>query len=617
MRLLLAGRLGVCFATALSLFACDDKKDSGGGDGSTGAFERIEVEPPQASLVVPLGGSAQQVYQVFGVSAGQRTDITSTCALEISVIFGSASGATVTVGPHGGKTTVGVSCGGLAGSADLAVVLKGRVVTGGSTPPGAPGLFDAATAAMDPARTPQVQYPFDRAVAPANIPPIEFQWTAAGNDLFHVALTSTFLDIDVYSSDLEAALGVADWSAVAGSAAGGELGIAVEGLLQADPTTRYVSPALSITVSRDNVDKSAIYYWASSQGNIMSQTFGSVGPPTLVKDDCTSCHSLSRAGSRLGYSRCVANDCNNLYAGFMRYDPVAQAWTEPVNANDKAIRGSYTTFAPVGNPFPTDAQSLAIVSMADGTLALYDPDTGTAVPSNLNEVSTHGPGAPRSALMADWSADGTRVVFASTPHPGQWIDLSDGALATMSYEYVGGQHVFGEPQQLISQPITLPGGTYSNFFFPSFSDDGKLIVFNGARSAWRNTQVAASAGQRLMLADAAGAWVTDLTALNGGTVDADITWPHWAPAQTTEYYWIVFSSERDYGHRLTAANTAPSCLGNGVTQCKQIWIGAISKSKVATGTPGDPSTPPMWLPGQDIATNNISPFWTRPATEVE
>ena len=50
---------------------------------------------------------------------------------------------------------------------------------------------------------------------------------------------------------------------------------------------------------------------------------------------------------------------------------------------------------------------------------------------------------------------------------------------------------------------------------------------------------------------------------------------------------------------------------NGVRQCKQIWIGAISKERLASGGGLiDPSAPPMWLPGQNHRTNNISPYWT-------
>ena len=113
-----------------------------------------------------------------------------------------------------------------------------------------------------------------------------------------------------------------------------------------------------------------------------------------------------------------------------------------------------------------------------------------------------------------------------------------------------------------------------------------------------------------MLADSAGAWVSDLTAMNGGHVDLDITWAHWAPTISNDYYWIVFSSERDYGHRTTAATSPASCKQNGVTQCKQIWIGAVAKNRL--GGTLDPSAPPMWLPGQNPLANNISPYWSVP-----
>ena len=39
---------------------------------------------------------------------------------------------------------------------------------------------------------------------------------------------------------------------------------------------------------------------------------------------------------------------------------------------------------------------------------------------------------------------------------------------------------------LVQQPITVNDQAYTNLFFPSFSPDGQEIVFNAARSAWRN-----------------------------------------------------------------------------------------------------------------------------------
>ncbi|CAN5724247.1 hypothetical protein BH11MYX3_BH11MYX3_16670 [soil metagenome] len=594
-------------AFVLMLAACG--RHSGSGDDTGGVYDRIEVEPAMVTLSVPIGGTVTQDYTVFGVVGNDRKDITATCALTVDSTFGVFTDATVTVGPHGGKTLVTAGCGDLTGTGDLLVNLTGKLVTPG-TPNNAPDLFTTATTGTDPARTPAIEYPIDHAVSPRNIPPIEMQWTAGANDLYHIALASDFLAVDVYTTNREAMLSAPDWEAIAGSAAGSNLTIVVEGLSQADPAMKFASPSAAITMTKDNIDKTAIYWWASSQGSIMTQTFGTTTAPGLVKDDCTSCHSVSRNGNRVGYSRCVGGDCGQLYAGFMKYDAVTSTWSEPVNANAKAIQGSYTTFAPIGNPFPTDAQAVSMVSLRSGTLALYDPDTGAAIASNLT-VSSHGPGAPRSALMADWSADGTKVVYTSTPHPGQWIDLDDGRIAVMSYAYSGGAHQFTEPTFLVPDPITLPGGVYKNFFFPSFSPDGELVVFNAARSAWRNSTDAKTAGQRLMLAATSGAWVQDLTAINGGNGDMDITWAHWAPTASNDYYWIVFSSERDYGHRTTVGTSPASCKANGVKQCKQIWLGAVAKNRLTGAI--DPSAPPMWLPGQDSAANNISPYWSVPA----
>ena len=513
------------------------------------------------------------------------------------------SGATVTVSGRGGKTDVIATCDTLSAAGVLVINLEGTVVAPGA-PANAADLFDNATVTTDAARTPGIEYPLDKAVSPRNIPSVEVQYTAAGNDLFHVTMSSQFAMIHIYTPAREAMLSESEWATLANTAAGENLTFAVEGLAQAAPATKYVATPALVTMSTDTIDQSAIYWWASSQGSVMSQTFGEADAPDLVKDNCTSCHSVSRQGSRIGYSRCVGNSCasQDLAIGFMKFDPQMNRWVDTMNADGRQILGSYTTFAPVGNPFPTDEQSVAIVSKLGGTLGLYDPDTGAAVPSNIAIANAPG----RGALMADWSADGTSVVYTQS-NANAYIDLNTGRIATMSYSYAGGTHTFGTPIVITPNPITLPNGTYDNFFFPSYSADGQLVVFNASRGAWRGSR-----SSRLMLATADGAWNVDLTALNGGTADYHITWPHWAPNVSNEYYWVVFSSERDYGHRATVATSPASCTSNGIVlQCKQIWLGAIAKNKL--GANMDPSAPPMWMPGQSPTANNISPYWSRPA----
>ena len=616
--------LGACGSDEGGVASNQGAGGNGGSAGDAGKdaapYASVSVEPAQVTLSVALGGSAQQVYKAFALIGGSKTDVTPDCNWSVDASFGSFSGATLTLKPRGGSTNVSAGCQGVTGTSALQVTLTGKLIAG-TAPANADQLFQAAQTGSDPSHQPVIEYPLDGAVAPRNIPPVEAQWTAAGNDLFHVTLKSASLAIDAYTTDLELQLTASDWTSVVDTTAGDGVTYAVEGLVTSAPSAKYASTPVVLGLSTDRIENTSIYYWASSKGSLLEQVFGNVGSPSSVKGDCTSCHSVSRAGTRVGYSRCVAGDCGQLYGGFLKYDKATKQWTETLDANGKTLHGSYSTFAPKGNPFPDDSKSVALFALADGYLELYDPDTGQVAPSNAKSMSAQDPSNPaatRTATMPDWSPDGSTVVFASTPNAGQWIDISGSAIASMSYSYAGGTHTFGAPKLIVSQPVSLPSGSYDNFFFPSFSPDGKLIVFNAARAAWRNFTDAASPGQRLLLARNDGGWSVDLAKLNGPG-DLDITWPHWAPSPSTDYLWVVFASQRDYGHRVTAANTAPECKGNGVKQCKQIWIGAIDRSQLpadGSAPTADPSAPPVWMPGQDLDADNISPYWTLPSSAI-
>lgn len=594
------------YACAVSLvvslvMGCGDRDpDDSDAPDATATFASIAVEPPTATLSVPIGTTVTQAYQAFGVAAdGTRTELTASCSFNIDTGFGSFTAATATVGPRGGKAAINAICGTQTGQAQLIVNLTGTFIQGGA-PASSEELFATATLGTDPARVPAIEYPIEGAVSPRNIPSIEAQWQAAANDLFHVSLTSSYASVHVYTTAVESVLEAAAWASLAGTAAGEQLIFVVEGLAQAAPSEKFASTPVKIVMTHDDIDQTAIYYWASSQGNIMSQVFGSPEEPSLVKDQCTSCHSVSRSGDRVGYSRCVAGNCSSdtLAVGFLKYDAATASWVESVNADNLAILGSYTTFNPDG--------SIAMVNRRGGTFGLYDPDTGAEIPSNLAVANI---GGTASAMMPDWSADGGRVVYVSA-NPNAYIDLSGGSIHSMTYSNAGGTHTFGDPVALLQPPLTLANGEYTNFFFPSFSPDGALVVANATRTYWRFGN-AKQSGARLVLAESTGAWTVDLTQLNGGSVDANITWAHWAPTVSAEYYWVVFSSERDYGHRTTIGTSPASCKQNGVEQCKQIWLSAIRKDRLGAGQ--DPSAPPMWLPGQNPLANNISPYWSKPA----
>src|SRR4051794_18152602 len=107
---------------------------SGGDDDGGMTYSSVRVVPDPVTLVVPLGGTAAQDYQVLGTDSTGEHDITSHCTLDTDAMFGAFTNATLAAFPHGGTTQVTATCGASIGSATLNINLTGTQVTG--TAPG-------------------------------------------------------------------------------------------------------------------------------------------------------------------------------------------------------------------------------------------------------------------------------------------------------------------------------------------------------------------------------------------------------------------------------------------------------------------------------------------------
>jgi hypothetical protein len=72
--------------------------------------------------------------------------------------------------------------------------------------------------------------------------------------------------------------------------------------------------------------------------------------------------------------------------------------------------------------------------------------------------------------------------------------------------------------------------------------------------------------------------------------------PTFMPVNSGGYSWVVFTSRRTYGNRLTGGKDA----------VKQLWVAAVDQNP----EPGkDPSHPAFWVSGQDINILNMRAFW--------
>jgi hypothetical protein len=73
--------------------------------------------------------------------------------------------------------------------------------------------------------------------------------------------------------------------------------------------------------------------------------------------------------------------------------------------------------------------------------------------------------------------------------------------------------------------------------------------------------------------------------------------PTVSPVAAGGYYWLFFTSRRNYGNTVVGAQD--------VAAAKQIWVSAIDIDAPAGS---DPSHPAFWLPGQEPGAGNVRAF---------
>ena len=187
--------------------------------------------------------------------------------------------------------------------------------------------------------------------------------------------------------------------------------------------------------------------------------------------------------------------------------------------------------------------------------------------------------------------------------------------APVSYDAASGSFTFGAPKTLVQAAPSMNPDTGENNFLPSYSPDGSAVAFTRAAGWWSiKTQQSLInlSGQIAVVRKSDGKVFELVRGSNGPGTTLASTWPQWAPTLGSRYAWLAFGSERAYGHRLTNASPQnQQCnLVQGQKQCKQLWIMAIDRQKLATGA-DDPSAAPFWIPGQNLAAQYVSPQWTK------
>ena len=565
-----------CLAVVLAA-ACGSTGDDTPPPGST-----LTVAPYRATLDITNGAATSQAYTATLVDpTGAMTDVTSRVAWSISdPALGSFGGAVFTAGGvRAGAATVHATLDTLVGDATLEINLHG-VRVAADVPANAPDLF--ASAVEDPAAAPELVYPPDQVIVPANLGDFEAHWTDShGHDLYELSLTGDHVDQKVYvrgGATAWAAFTPTEWEAAARSAE--RLSLRVRGLTEASPGTVGTAPSRTATHAREDL-QGGLYYWAATAASgqpygIFRYDFGAVGQPaesfytTTEAGRCVACHTLSRDGTHMAIT----------FDGGDRSSSVVDVATRTPTPAPETVFWNFATYTPDGAYLITSHQ---------GVLTIRNGTTAAAV----GTVPT-----PGCATHPDIAPDGRSMVYVQTTRAagncGSDWSFPGGQIMVITYDPGTGQ--WGTPRSLVADG--------SNNYYPSYSPDGQWILFNkSGEDAYDDPSA------ELWVVKADGSMPPhklDLANVAGGLTNS---WARWAPFRNTygaggtdeQMYWITFSSKRVFGVRLPAGKP-------------QIWMAAFFPGRVAMG--GDPTGPAFRLPFQDIGSNNHIAQWTETVVPI-
>jgi hypothetical protein len=546
-----------------------------------------------------------------------------------------------------------------------AIVMK-PFMDAGFTAPDCPGcMFPPLKApACSGAPTIHVVYPNDGVLVPPNMNVISVHWTPFGTPFteFEVDMENAITDMRVItkcamqtmdteqpnqaSGGCELVLDQNMWTFVANQNRGGDAVVV---------TVRGTTDGMCASTSDNVVNLSfanddmvgAIYYWKSTVtangtgGQIWVKSFGDPAPEQLVttqlNSTCNGCHALSRDGLRMVINL-DDDDSDDEYSDIQA---ALIDMTTGQLAGGGGLGPMFASFYPDHSRF-IGSNGLGDQNPPSNVFYLYDGNAGA-----MQSTVTVGGDEP---TMPDWGPDGKSVVFVNPSSHASWT-------GTYGDPRSDDDHIFGGSLMLMpwangafGAPTTLLQSAGENNYYPGYSPDGQLIVFDraplqgspsGCSGGFCPNDSFSNPNARIMLMKPMqGAMVIDAERANGSPAAQpqpwSNSWPKWSPFLQKDHgdklLWIAFSSTRDYGLRVR--NHQP-----GMYQCypadsyedpgaihgqqfspkcqqPQLWMAAIDVS-TAEIMPKDPSYPAFWLPFQDITTHNHTPQWTQKTAQQD
>lgn len=558
---------------ALGLFACGPSDGDGRPDDSTAT---LSIAPANVELLIENGVPATADYTAtLTYPNGDTRDVTSEVRWSVDSGYGTFTNNQVVM-YAAGKTQVHALLSDKTGSGEVIVRLK-SIRVDPSLPPNAADWFAGPD---DPARKPTVVYPPADVVMPRNLGDFEVHWTDTQNDVFELSLKTEFTDVRAIVPGGNGAIANSTWSAflatewLAAVSFEPNVQFEVRGVNKANPTSVGTSGPRLVRLTNEQMN-GGLYYWAATAQNgpygIFRHDMTKPGQPaeeymttTQTGGRCVACHVLSRDGTKMS----LTFDGGNGAATLM------EVGTKAMQASTRGW--NFGTFTPDGNQF---------LAVQNGTLTVLDYATQTPLATMTAAGRVSHP---------DLSADGTKLVYVQQAGTANDWSFLGGKIMIRTYD--AATRSFGPETQLVQDT--------SNNFYPSFSPDGKWVLFNRAPSGSSYNNGSAT----LWVTTSDGGGAVQLTAA-AGTQGLTNSWGRWAPFQQTvgaanePLYWVTVSSTRDFGVRLVG------------TKRPQIWMTPFMPDKAMNNA--DPSAAAFRLPFQNIESNNHIAQWTEQIVTVQ
>lgn len=552
-------------------------------DGVGGSVATLEIKPGSGEIIVNNGVGNTLDFDLLsnGVSVPAKwfTDKSSVATVD-------EDGVVTAVGDKGGEVKVTGQYGNDSKTATVVVKIISEQNPGGISPTD----VEILKGDTDPNAGAVWLYPYDKTVFPKGIFPPELMWSGTGaGELYYIHYTTQFVDLGIFTTadpPSRYLLDEKEWRTITESGKGGEVTLKVSRLVPGQPkATEVVTQKWTIA---NGALRGFVYYWANSIGRILRIDPGKGTAPedflaaAGVSDACSTCHTVSADGLTLVIGGDTSVSTFNLLSntptlGIASIGKPVRNWAMPAVSPDGKVL--------------IENNEQQIPGPPGGSDGMWDPQTGAKIlGTGLDGVKLNMPSfAPAGNMIAAVSNTGAHDLIKYTFDPATNMVSGLAVLAAM-----------GDDPNLngICFPSVSP-----TLKSDEFTDSTWVTYHRGQYPASLDTRYGPgwlflssmdTPGFEVRLRNANG----DDYPFAAGDRDRNQNYePTFAPQEAGGYNWVVFTSRRTYGNRLT---------GNS-TQVKQLWIAAIDLHP----QPGaDPSHPAFWVPGQD-ANLNMRGFWAQ------